>query len=41
MTKKKFGDAIKAILEKFQKYTHFLKLKKMLERRLYNCHCEF
>lgn len=33
MTKKKFGDAMKAILEKFQKYTHFLKPEKVLEGR--------
>lgn len=40
--KKEFGDAIKAILEKFQKYTHLLNLKKiMLEGRLHNCCCEF
>lgn len=28
---KKFGGAMKAVLEKFLKYTQFLRLKKMLE----------
>lgn len=36
----KLGNAIKAILEKFQKYSSF-KSQKMLEGRLHNCHCEY